>query len=317
MTEGEDDDRTIDPRAGCVATHGDTTAGSRSVTVGAQGWGARSLGIVTAAFFDLDKTVIAKSTMVALSPHLLRAGLITRRLMVRGAWSQFLFERFGADEAKMARYRDTALQITRGWDQSRISALVSEALIEVIEPIVFAEALALIRQHQAAGDRVFIVSASPVEVVEPLATHLGITDVIASRARTDGDGRYTGELDFYSYGPFKAEAMADVARRDGIDLARSYAYSDSATDLPMLEAVGHPTAVNPDRELARIAADRGWDILRFDHPVPLGSRVPLPEARVSMALGVAAAAAAAGVTLWRRQRRSPDAGRPLRRPGAS
>lgn len=279
------------------------------VAEGATAGEGRSLGDVRAAFFDLDKTVIAKSTMVALSPHLLRAGLITRRLMLRGAWSQFLFERFGADDARMLRYRDTALKITRGWDHSRISTLVSESLIEVIEPIVFAEALDLIRQHQAAGDRVFIVSASPAEVVEPLAAHLGITDVIASRARIDADGRYTGELDFYSYGPFKAEAMAEVAERDGIDLTRSYAYSDSATDLPMLSAVGHPTAVNPDRELARIAAERGWDVLRFDHPIPLGSRVPLPETRVTVALGVAAAATAAGVTLWRRQRRLPGAPR--------
>jgi len=272
---------------------------------------------MTAAFFDLDKTVIAKSTMVALSPRLLQAGLITRRLMVRGAWSQFLFERFGAGDARMQRYRDTALRITRGWDQSHVSTLVSEALIEVIEPLVFAEALQLIRQHQAAGDRVFIVSASPVEIVEPLAAHLGITDVIASRARTDDDGRYTGELDFYSYGPFKAEAMAGVAASDGIDLRRSYAYSDSVTDLPMLEAVGHPTAVNPDRDLARVAAERGWDVLRFDHPVPLGSRVPIPEARVTMALGMAAAAATAGVALWRRQRRLPPGSDGIRRPGAS
>ena len=269
-----------------------------------------------AAFFDLDKTVIAKSTMVALSPQLLRAGLITRRLMLRGAWSQFLFERFGADEARMQRYRDTALRITRGWDQSHVSTLVSESLLEVIEPIVFAEALELIRGHQEAGDRVFIVSASPLEVVEPLAAHLGISDVIASRATIGDDGRYTGELDFYSYGPFKAEAMRAVAESDGIDLSQSYAYSDSATDLPMLSAVGHPTAVNPDRELARIAAARGWDVLRFDHPVPLGSRVPLPEARLTVALGLAAAAAA-GVTLWRRQRRLPGTGGTFRRPGAS
>lgn len=270
-----------------------------------------------AAFFDLDKTVIAKSTMVALSPHLLRAGLITRRLMLRGAWSQFVFERFGADDERMQRYRDTALRITRGWDQSHITAVVSESLIEVIEPIVFAEALELIRGHQEAGDRVFIVSASPVEVVEPLAAHLGITDVIASRARIGDDGRYTGELDFYSYGPFKAEAMRAVAMRDGIDLARSYAYSDSATDLPMLDAVGFPTAVNPDRELERIAIERGWDVLRFDHPVPLGSRVPLPEARVTAALGLAAAATAAGVTWWWRQRRGSAAASAFRRPAAS
>ena len=294
-----------------------TTDGAHYPTVGTACGGRRSLGRVRAAFFDLDKTVIARSAMVALSPHLLRAGLITRRLMLRGAWSQFLFERFGADDDRMYRYRDTALRITRGWDQSLISTVVAESLIESIEPIVFAEALELIRSHQAAGDRVFIVSASPVEIVQPLAAHLDITDVIASRARTDAHGRYTGELEFYSYGPFKAEAIRAVAASDDIDLASSYAYSDSATDLPMLDAVGHPVAVNPDRELTRIAVERGWEVRHFDHPVRLGSRIPRPGTGVGVALGVTAAATAAGITLWRRQRQALPSGVGFRRPGSS
>ena len=103
----------------------------------------------------------------------------------------------------------------------------------------------------------FIVSASPEEIVEPLTEYLGADGVIATRSQVDEDGRYTGQVDFYSYGPYKAEAIQAVADERDIDLAGSYAYSDSATDLPMLEVVGHPVAVNPDRELSRVARDRG------------------------------------------------------------
>jgi HAD superfamily hydrolase (TIGR01490 family) len=268
---------------------------------------------VVAAFFDLDKTVIAKASMVAFGPPLMRAGMISRRLMLRSVWTQLLFQRFGANEAKMQKFRESALRITRGWEQSMISTIVGETLIDVIEPIVFDEALEQIRHHQALGHRVFIISASPAEIVEPLAAYLGVDDAIASRARIDSHGRYTGEVEFYSYGPFKAEAMREVAERDGIDLQASYAYSDSITDLPMLEAVGHPTAVNPDRELARISDERNWDVRWFDQPVPLRTRVVLPESR-AMVIATAAmtvvVGGAAAVLVHRR------AGR-LRSPGAS
>jgi HAD superfamily hydrolase (TIGR01490 family) len=269
--------------------------------------------VVIAAFFDLDKTVIAKASMVAFGPPLMKAGMISRRLMLRGVWTQLLFQRFGADEAKMQKFRESALRITRGWDQSVITTIVGETLIDVIEPIVFDEALQLIRHHQALGHRVFIISASPAEIVEPLAEYLGVDDAIASRARIDTHGRYTGEVEFYSYGPFKADAMREVAERDGIDLQASYAYSDSITDLPMLEAVGHPTAVNPDRELAAISSQRDWDVRWFDQPVPLRSRVPLPESR-AMVITTAVATAVAGgaaVMLWQRRSsrwvRNPEA----------
>jgi len=269
--------------------------------------------VVIAAFFDLDKTVIAKASMVAFGPPLMKAGMISRRLMLRGVWTQLLFQRFGADEARMQKFRESALRITRGWDQSVITTIVGETLIDVIEPIVFDEALHLIRHHQALGHRVFIISASPAEIVEPLAEYLGVDDAIASRARIDTHGRYTGEVEFYSYGPFKAEAMREVAERDGIDLQASYAYSDSITDLPMLEAVGHPTAVNPDRELARVSSQRDWDVRWFDQPVPLRSRVSLPESRATVITTAVATAVAGGaaVMLWQRRSsrwvRNPEA----------
>ena len=114
----------------------------------------------------------------------------------------------------------------------------------------------LIEEHKRAGRKTVIISSSPIETVEAIGEHLGVDDVIASRARIGADGRYTGELEFYAYGPHKAEAIREMAVREGIDLARSYGYSDSITDLPMLELVGNPVAVNPDKELARVARDR-------------------------------------------------------------
>jgi HAD superfamily hydrolase (TIGR01490 family) len=289
-----------------------------------------------AAFFDLDKTVIAKASMVAFGRPLLRAGVISRRLLLRAAWSQLVFHHLGADEERMRRFRESALRVTRGWDQHHIRAIVDETLVAVIEPIVYDEALALIRQHQAAGRRVLIVSASPEEIVQPLASYLQVDGAIASRPRIDADGRYTGEVEFYSYGPFKAEAIRAVAADEGIDLDASYAYSDSITDLPMLEVVGHPVVVNPDRELGRVARQRGWEVQHFRATVPLRDRVPMPPApRVALAVGATAAAAVAlGAWGWWWTRRRAAALAPtategsgwagrrarapgLRRPGAS
>jgi HAD superfamily hydrolase (TIGR01490 family) len=261
------------------------------------------LGLMEAAFFDLDKTVIAKASMVAFGRPLYRAGMISRWLVVRALWSQLLFEHRGADEERMRKFRQSALRITRGWDQARISAIVRETLTDVVDPIVYDEALDLIRQHKREGRRVYIVSASPEEIVAPLALYLGVDEAIASRAELDESGRYTGEVEFYSYGPFKAEAIRMAAIERDIDLDASYAYSDSATDLPMLEVVGHPFAVNPDRDLARIASERGWDVLQFRHGVPLRERVAMPPPRQT-AIGAAAMVALAGAAvggwwLWR------------------
>jgi HAD superfamily hydrolase (TIGR01490 family) len=269
---------------------------------------------VEAAFFDLDKTVIAKASMVAFGPHLLRAGMISRWLMVRALWSQLIFHYLGADEDRMRKFRESALRITRGWDQERIRTLVADTLADVIEPIVYEEALELIREHQAAGRKVFIISASPQEIVEPLAHYLGVEGAIGTRAKIDAEGKYTGEVDFYSYGPQKAEAILEVANWEGIDLTRSYAYSDSITDLPMLEVVGHPEVVNPDRELARVARERGWKVRQFRIGVPLRERVPMPPPRLTAAVAATAlaTAAATGALWWWLSRRTPPPPPPSR-----
>ncbi|HAM03466.1 MAG TPA: HAD-IB family hydrolase [Acidimicrobiaceae bacterium] len=253
-----------------------------------------------AAFFDLDKTVIARASMAAFGHHFYRGGLISRRTVVRALASQFVFLHLGASEQKLERIREQVLVMTRGWDQREVARIVRETLDEVVEPIIYAEALELIEQHQADGRRTYIVSASPEEIVQPLAEYLGVDGAIASRAVVDLDGRYTGEMAFYAYGPFKAQAIRDLAMFEGIDLEASYAYSDSYTDVPMLEAVGHPAAVNPDRVLARLARERGWEVLQFTRPVRLRDRVPVPNLPTAAAVGgVALAATGAAVLAWR------------------
>jgi phosphoserine phosphatase len=152
---------------------------------------------------------------------------------------------------------------------------------------------------------VYLVSASPEEIVEPLAEHLGVDGCIASRTVVDEEGRYAGEMEFYSYGPFKAEAIRALAEREGIDLDESSAYSDSYTDLPMLETVGHPVAVNPDRVLAKVAREREWEVMQFTKPVRLRDRMSVPSLPLTAtAAGITAAAALGALVAWRFARRA-------------
>ncbi len=219
-----------------------------------------------AAFFDVDKTVIAKASIMAFARDFRREGLLTRRTLASGACRQIVYVRWGASARRLDKARRSVLNVTRGWDQAHVRAIVTAGLGTVIDPITFIEARSLIADHLRQGRRVYLVSAAPAEIVEPLAEHLGVHGAVASLARLDRDGRYTGELERYASGEVKAEVIRQLAEADDVDLARSFAYSDSATDLPMLEAVGHPVAVNPDRALRRIAAARDWEILRFGRP---------------------------------------------------
>jgi HAD superfamily hydrolase (TIGR01490 family) len=262
---------------------------------------------IEAAFFDLDKTIIAKSSVLAFGKPFYREGLLSKRAVVKSIYAQIVFMLVGADEAKMEKLREAMLSLTRGWNQQHIADIVRETLDQVISPIVFAEALELFDQHHAAGRRVVIVSSAPLEVVGPLGEFLGADEVIATRAEIDDDGNYTGEVAFYAYGPFKADAIREVADREFIDLSASYAYSDSITDLPMLEAVGHPVAVNPDRELAKQAREREWEVRFFQRPVRLRDRVPVPPKGPTIAVGSALLTAGAGVAayaIWRRAARA-------------
>jgi HAD superfamily hydrolase (TIGR01490 family) len=257
-----------------------------------------------AAFFDLDKTVIAKASVVAFGTRLYQEGLISRRTILRGLWGQLVYLHLGADEAKIARMRASVLALTKGWDQARVSEIVEDALEAIVDPIIYSEALELMAAHRAAGRLIVIVSASPAEIVLPLARYLEADEAIASRAMVDDEGRYTGEMAFDAFGPAKVTAMTDLARVRAIDLAASYAYSDSATDLPMLEAVGHPVAVNADKELARAAAERGWEQHVFTKPVRLRPRAR--RAAPIAAAGAAMAIAGGGAAWWWLRARDGD-----------
>jgi HAD superfamily hydrolase (TIGR01490 family) len=262
---------------------------------------------VEAAFFDLDKTIIAKSSVIAFGGPFYREGLISKRTIMRGIYAQAVYMFVGADDEKMERMREAMLTLTRGWDQARIKEIVRETLEEVLSPIIYAEALELIEEHRAAGRKTVIISSSPIETVEPLGEYLDVDAVIATRARLDEEGRYTGDLEFYAYGPHKAEAIREMAVTEGIDLARSYAYSDSITDLPMLELVGYPVVVNPDRDLQRIAREREWEMREFKRPVRLRDRVPVPPRGPTIAAGSALAAMGTGVALYLWLRRRTEA----------
>jgi HAD superfamily hydrolase (TIGR01490 family) len=255
--------------------------------------------MMEAAFFDLDKTIISRSSSLALSRPLYRAGMVSRAQLLRGAYAQLVYLLVGADEDKMERLKEGMLSLTKGWNRDQVERLVREVIFDVIDPYVYQEALDLMALHRSEGRRIYIVSSSPEEVVRPLSQHFGASGVIATRAEIDDDGHYTGQLAFYAYGEQKAEAIEALSQRLGIDLEASYAYSDSITDLPMLSVVGHPVAVNPDRELRREAEERGWQVRDFRRPVRLRTRiaqaVPPPKPSIAAAVGAAAVAA---VLVW-------------------
>ncbi|MBZ4318207.1 HAD family hydrolase [Streptomyces huiliensis] len=265
----------------------------------------------TAAFFDLDKTVIAKSSTLTFGKSFYQGGLINRRAALRTAYIQFVFLLGGADHEQMERMRKYLSELCRGWNVHQVREIVAETLHQLIDPIIYDEAASLIEEHHAAGRDVVIVSTSGAEVVEPIGRLLGADRVVATRMVVEDDV-FTGEVEYYAYGPTKAEAVRELAASEGYDLAGCYAYSDSATDLPMLEAVGHPHAVNPDRALRREAAAREWPVLAFNRPVRLKQRVAalrLPSGpALATAAVVGAAVTTAGLVWLASRRRAPATG---------
>jgi phosphoserine phosphatase len=224
----------------------------------------------SAAFFDLDKTVITKASIAAFSGHFRRDGLIKRRTVLRAIGSQLIYVQIGAGEERMGKIRESVLALTKGWDRDHVRQLVRETLLQTVEPLIYAEALELMASHHLAGQRVYLVSTSPEEIVLPMAELLG------------ADG-----------------AVSALAEELGLDLSASTAYSDSATDLPMLEKVGRPVAVNADRALAKLARERGWETCQFTKPVRFRDRAAT-AAPMLTSLMLAGGAVALG--LWGRRR---------------
>ncbi|MGB3443068.1 MAG: HAD-IB family hydrolase [Actinophytocola sp.] len=258
-----------------------------------------------AAFFDLDKTVIAKSSTLAFSRPFFRGGLINRRAVLKGAYTQFVFAVSGADADQVERIRAHLTALCAGWDVQQVRAIVDETLHDIVDPLIYAEAAELVAEHQQQGRDIVVVSASGAEIVTPISAMIGATHSIGTRM-VEADGKYTGEIGFYCYGDNKATAMKELAAEHGYDLATSHAYSDSITDLPMLEAVGHPTVVNPDRGLRALALERGWPILEFTKPVSLRSRFQPSGAAVTVTaigLGAIATVGATWYGIHRRRKR--------------
>lgn len=256
--------------------------------------------VKAAAFFDLDKTILAKSSSLAFAKPLYAGGLIGRSDVLKSAYAQLVYLTSGADHDQMERMRLYLSALSSGWEVEQVRAVVAETLDGIVEPIIFQEAVKLIEQHQAAGRDVIIISSSGTEIVEPIGARLGVDKAIGTQMAIE-DGKYTGEILFYAYGPGKAEAMERLADEEGYDLAESYAYSDSYTDLPMLEAVGHPFAVNPDEQLRRVAKERVWPILEFDKPVSM--KAARAGRQRAGAAGAAAGAVALGLAWYMRYRR--------------
>jgi HAD superfamily hydrolase (TIGR01490 family) len=215
-----------------------------------------------AAFFDLDKTLIRRSSALALAPSFHERGLITRRQLAKAAVLQLLFVARGASAEAVRRLADDGLLILRGLRPEELEELVAGAMEEVLLPLVYREPLDLVARHRAHGERVYVVSAALQEVVARIAADIGLDGGIGTVCEVE-DGVYTGRSLRPLHGEAKAEAVRELAAREEIDLAASTAYSDSHTDLPFLEAVGHAVAVNPDRALRRVARARGWPVLAF------------------------------------------------------
>ncbi|MCL3778746.1 MULTISPECIES: HAD family hydrolase [unclassified Actinomyces] len=221
----------------------------------------------TAAYFDLDKTVLATSTTFALSVPMRRSGLISAPTLARGIVVQLPYLLFGADGEQGTRLMNQIAAMCAGIERAGIERVVAEAMATAIEPAIYAEAMDLIEAHHQAGHDVVIVSASTEETVLPIARLVGADRAVASRMEVDAEGRFTGRVERSLMHGAKVPALEADAVEHGIDLSSSWAYSDSVSDLPMLQAVGHPVAVNPDRDLRRHATEAGWPVRDFEPPV--------------------------------------------------
>jgi len=260
----------------------------------------------SAAFFDLDKTIIAKSSTLAFGKPFYQSGLINRRTVLRSAYAQFVFALAGADEDQMNRMRSFITDMCIGWDVAQVRDVVAETLHDIIDPLVYDEAVGLIERHKEHGREVVIVSSSGAEVVEPIGAMVGADEVIATQMVVK-DGKYTGDIARYVYGVGKGEAIREFAEKRGYALADCYAYSDSITDLPMLDEVGHAVVVNPDRALRKAAVERGWPVLEFSNAVPLHERLHAPKPSATLTLAGAGVAAASLAWYASRRRRGGPA----------
>ncbi|MDQ3647258.1 MAG: HAD-IB family hydrolase [Actinomycetota bacterium] len=241
---------------------------------------ARSSAQRAAAFFDLDRTLIEGSSALHFARAAYRNGLISRRQMARDLWANMRFRLEGSTDESADVLRERIAEAIAGRRKVDLMRLGQEVLAGVL-PAVYPQVLKEAYDHQDAGRLVYVVTAASHELAETLAHVLVLDGGIGNRSEVC-DGVYTGRSEgHFTYREGKAAAVRELAESEEIDLSASYAYSDSESDLPMLRVVGHPVAVNPDRELGRVARVEGWRIMRFDK---LARRLRLASAAGAVAL---------------------------------
>ena len=247
-----------------------------------------------AAFFDLDRTLMSGSSGAQLGRAAFRSGMVSRRQMTRWGIDHLRFRLRGASDHDTNELVEQIRDLLAGVPERSLKRMVPDLLAGIL-PRIYPQTLAEVRAHQDAGRPTFIVSAAGHGVVELLANVLDMEGGIGSRYEVDESGHYTGELvEGLNYGELKIGPMRRFADDHDLDLAASWAYSDSYSDLPMLELVGNPVAVNPDSELRRVAQERGWEVMSFEK---LGRRLAVGGA-------VLVAAAIGGAGSWAAGRRA-------------
>jgi HAD superfamily hydrolase (TIGR01490 family) len=248
----------------------------------------------SAAFFDLDRTLMAGSSGMHFARAAYRSGMVSRARLARWGAEHIRFRLRGSTDERTAEVLSQVKELLSGVPEREIQRMAPDLLAGVL-PRIYPKMLEEVRAHQDAGRATFIVSAAGNGLVEMLARVLGMDGGIGTRYEVDGQGVLTGRIvEPFVYGEGKVAAMQRFSDDHQIDLADSWAYSDSASDLPMLRAVGNPVVVNPDPELAKIAAEKGWRVMRFER---LGRRLAIGGATV--------AAAASGTLLASRRKRAP------------
>jgi HAD superfamily hydrolase (TIGR01490 family) len=251
-----------------------------------------------AAFFDIDNTMMQGASIYWFARGLAARNYFTTGDLVRFAWQQLRFRLLAAEHAgDMSQAKEAALAFIEGWRVDDIERLTAEIFDELMAPRIWAGSRALAQQHLVDGQRVWLVSAAPVEIGRIIAQRLGLTGALGTVAEIVG-GAYTGRLvGDLLHGPAKADAVRQLADVEGLDLARCTAYSDSVNDVPMLAAVGHAVAVNPDSALRREARERGWDIRDFR----TGRKAAKVAVPTTVAAGVAVGAVSAALAARRRR----------------
>jgi HAD superfamily hydrolase (TIGR01490 family) len=250
-----------------------------------------------AAFFDLDRTLMAGSSAFAFVRASRKAGYLSRRDVARAAIGNARFRLRGSTDEETAALREAVGKMLEGVRVKDVMRLSPDILAGIL-PRVYPQMLGVAYEHQDAGRPTYIVTAASQEMCDLVATVLQFDGGIGTRAERR-DGVYTGRmLEPFTYREGKAQAMRELAEREGYDLAESWAYSDSESDLPMLRAVGNPVAVNPDTELERIAREEGWEVLTFE---TLGRSLKLAAGLIAVAAAGGAAYNRRGSTVQRRR----------------